>query len=66
MPSKKIRVNEYTVKSHYRTIHTRVFHLICSYCHDAVERESYATSCPKYGNQCNGVAGKCKRFEKKS
>ncbi|WP_013334887.1 hypothetical protein [Gloeothece verrucosa] len=66
MPSKKVFVKEYTIRAHYRTIHTRVFHLICSHCHDAVKRETYANSCPKYGNQCNGVAAKCKRCENKS
>ncbi|WP_071819378.1 hypothetical protein [Gloeothece citriformis] len=65
MPSKKVYVKEYTIKAHYRTIHTRIFQLVCSFCHDACERETYATTCPKYGNQCNGVASKCLRLKKK-
>ena len=62
MPSKKVHVREYTVRAHDRTIHTRVYKLVCSFCLSECERETYATACPKYGNQCGGVVKKCKRF----
>ena len=64
MPSKKVHVGEYTVRAHTRTIHTRVYKLVCSFCHDPCERETYATTCPKYGNKCGSVAKKCKRLLK--
>ena len=64
MASKKIQVKEYTVRAHEREIHTRTFKLVCSFCNEACERETYATSCPKYGDQCNSVKKKCKRFLK--
>lgn len=64
MASKKIRVKEYTVRAHERTMRTRVFKFVCHHCLDSVERETYAVSCPKYGNQCNGVERKCKRLKK--
>jgi len=62
MPSKKIRVREYTVRAHERTIHTRKFKFICSFCNETCERETYATACPMYGNACDGVKGKCLRL----
>jgi hypothetical protein len=65
MESKKIQVREYTVRAHTRTIHTREYQLICQFCYEEAERESYATCCPKYGNKCGGVEKKCKRFQKK-
>ncbi len=65
MPSKKIRVKEYTVRAHSRTIQTRVFKFVCHHCLESVERETYAVSCPKYGNQCNGVVRNCLLFRKK-
>jgi Zn finger protein HypA/HybF involved in hydrogenase expression len=61
MPSKKVYVRQYTVKAHTRDIHTRVYKFICQHCRAAVERETYATCCPKYGNECNGVEKKCLR-----
>ncbi|ACK68408.1 hypothetical protein PCC8801_4495 (plasmid) [Rippkaea orientalis PCC 8801] len=64
MPRKKVYVREYTVRAHEREISTRVFKLVCSFCHDSCERETYATTCPKYGEQCKGVKKKCKRFAK--
>jgi hypothetical protein len=64
MPSKKVYVREYTVRAHKRVIHTRTYQLVCEFCHDDCERETYATTCPKYGNQCGGVTRKCKRFLK--
>lgn len=63
MPSKKIHVREYTVRAHDRTIHTRTFKFICSFCNETCERETYATACPKYGNQCGGAYRKCLRFQ---
>ncbi len=65
MAQKTIRVKEYTVRAHERTIRTRVFKLICSHCNEACERETFATTCPKYGDQCHGVKSKCHRFEAK-
>ena len=64
MPSKKIKVKEYTVRAHEREIYTRTFKLVCSHCYDPCERTTYATTCPKYGNQCNDNKKKCKRFKK--
>jgi hypothetical protein len=61
MSSKLVHVKEYLVRAHTRTIHTRVYKFICHYCHDEVERETYATACPLYGNKCNGIASKCNR-----
>jgi len=61
MPSKQVRIREYTVRAHTRAIQTRIFKFICQYCRAAVERETYATCCPKYGNQCNGIESKCLR-----
>lgn len=63
MPSKKIHVKEYVVRAHDRTIHTRIYKFVCSYCQETTERETYATCCPKYGNKCNGVASKCNRVK---
>jgi hypothetical protein len=63
MSSKKVHVKQYTVKAHTRVIHTRVYKFLCSYCLNEVERETYATCCPKYGNKCQGVASKCNRIE---
>jgi hypothetical protein len=62
MASKKVKVKEYTVRSHEREIHTRTFKFLCSHCHEACQRTTYATACPKYGNQCGGVKKKCLRF----
>ncbi len=61
MPSKKVYVKPYTVKGHYRTIRTRNFKFICSFCDEKVERESYATACPRYGNRCQGKKQNCLR-----
>ncbi|NJK48809.1 hypothetical protein HC931_12070 [Candidatus Gracilibacteria bacterium] len=61
MSSKIVHVKEYTVRAHTRTIHTRVYKFICLHCHDEVERETYATACPRYGNKCQGIASKCLR-----
>ncbi|NEQ82044.1 MAG: hypothetical protein F6K26_17855 [Moorea sp. SIO2I5] len=58
MPSKEVFVREYKVRAHRRTIHTRVYKFICHYCNTPVERETYATCCPKYGNCCKEVARK--------
>ena len=66
MPSKKIQVKEYTVRAHEREIHTRRFKFLCSFCHEPCSRETYATTCPKYGNQCGGVKQKCPRFDSKN
>ncbi len=64
MASKKIQVKEYTVRAHEREIYTRIFKFVCSFCNEACERETYATSCPKYGDHCKGNKKKCKRFKK--
>ncbi|MDV3002688.1 MAG: hypothetical protein N5P05_004343 (plasmid) [Chroococcopsis gigantea SAG 12.99] len=61
MPSKKIKVREYTVRAHERIIHTRTFKLVCSFCDAECERETYATACPQYGNKCGGIKSKCLR-----
>jgi cytochrome c5 len=61
MPSKEVYVREYKVKAHKRIIHTRVYNFICQACHAAVQRETYCTGCPKYGNKCNGVESNCLR-----
>ncbi|PSF30603.1 hypothetical protein C7H19_23575 [Aphanothece hegewaldii CCALA 016] len=61
MASKKIQVRSYTVKAHDRLIHTRSFKFICSFCNATCSRETYATACPKYGNECDGVKSKCLR-----
>ena len=66
MPSKKVKVKEHTVRAHEREIHTRKFKLVCSYCYDPCERTTYATACPKYGNQCGGVKQKCPRYDYKN
>ncbi|NJL82105.1 MAG: hypothetical protein HC890_02385 [Chloroflexaceae bacterium] len=63
MESKKIHVKEYTVKAHERTIYTREFKFICSFCNESVTRVTYATSCPKYGLACKGVKSRCQRFK---
>ncbi|NEO30128.1 MAG: hypothetical protein F6K36_06740 [Symploca sp. SIO3C6] len=63
MPSKDVYVREYTVRAHKRKIHTRVYKFICHFCNSPVERETYATCCPKYGNNCQGVASKCLRLQ---
>lgn len=65
MKKKKVKVKEYTVRAHVRVIHTRKYQLICQFCHEEAERETFATNCPKYGNKCNGIEKKCKRFAKK-
>ena len=64
MPSKKVHVKSYRVKAHDRTIHTRVYKFVCVGCDQKVERETYATACPAYGNKCKGVKAKCNRFTK--
>ncbi len=61
MPSKKIYVKPYEVKGHWRTIRTRNFKFICSFCDEKVERQSYATACPRYGNRCQGKKQNCLR-----
>jgi hypothetical protein len=52
------------VKAHNRTIHTRVYKFVCQGCNKKVERESFATICPCYGNVCKGVKSKCHRYSK--
>ena len=64
MPSKKVHVRAYRVKAHDRTIHTRVYKFVCVGCDKKVERETYATVCPSYGNKCKGVKAECHRFTK--
>ena len=64
MPSKKVHVKSYRVKAHDRTIHTRVYKFVCVGCDKKVERETYATVCPAYGNKCQGVKGECSRYSK--
>ena len=66
MPSKKIYVKPYEVKGHWRTIRTRNFKFICSFCDEKVERQSYATACPRYGNRCQGKKQNCLRNEKRT
>ncbi len=61
MPSKKVYVKPYEVKGHWRTIRTRNFKFICSFCDEKVERQSYATACPRYGNRCQGKKQNCLR-----
>jgi hypothetical protein len=52
------------VKAHTRTIHTRVYKFVCVGCNKKVERETYATVCPAYGNECQGAKSKCNRVTK--
>ncbi|MDZ4878285.1 MAG: hypothetical protein CLLPBCKN_007720 [Chroococcidiopsis cubana SAG 39.79] len=51
MPSKQVFVREYTVRAHERTIHTRLFKLICQQCQQPTERESYGPR-PLYCETC--------------
>ncbi|MGF1486083.1 MAG: hypothetical protein ACFBSE_03105, partial [Prochloraceae cyanobacterium] len=58
MPSKKIYVQPYKVKGHHRIIYTRVFKFICAHCDKEAKRETYATVCPKYCDDCKNIKNK--------
>ncbi len=58
MPSKQIYVKPYYVKGHHRTIHTRTFKFICAHCDLEAERITYATTCPKYCDNCKDIKNK--------
>ncbi|PSB46853.1 hypothetical protein C7B80_11825 [Cyanosarcina cf. burmensis CCALA 770] len=51
MPSKRIHVQEYTVRAHERTIHTRLYKFICLSCSQPTERETYGSR-PLYCESC--------------
>lgn len=51
MPSKSVRVQEYTVCAHEQVIHARRYKFVCAECDQAVERESYGPR-PLYCEEC--------------
>lgn len=51
MPSKTVKVREYTVRAHERTIKTRLYKFICAQCDQMTKRESYGPR-PKYCEAC--------------
>ncbi len=58
MPSKQIYVKPYQVKGHWRTLHTRTFKFICAHCDLEATRTTYATTCPKYCDECKNLKQK--------
>ncbi|MDJ0719915.1 MAG: hypothetical protein QNJ54_37800 [Prochloraceae cyanobacterium] len=58
MPSKQIYVKPYQVKGHWRTLHTRTFKFICAHCDQESQRTTYATTCPKYCDECKNLKQK--------
>jgi hypothetical protein len=51
MPSKTVKVREYTVRAHERIIKTRLYKFICAQCDQRTTRESYGPR-PKYCETC--------------
>ena len=51
MPSKYVFVNEYTVRSHHRLIHTRTYKFICKKCKQPTVRETFGGK-PLYCDVC--------------
>ncbi|MDJ0724349.1 MAG: hypothetical protein QNJ38_04470 [Prochloraceae cyanobacterium] len=51
MPSKYVFVNEYTVRSHHRLIHTRTYKFICKRCKQPTVRETFGGK-PLYCDVC--------------
>ena len=51
MPSKYVFVNEYTVRSHHRLIHTRIYKFICKQCKQPTVRETFGGK-PLYCDVC--------------
>ena len=51
MPSKTVKVGEYTVRAHERVIKTRLYKFICAQCDRKTTRESYGPR-PKCCETC--------------
>ncbi len=64
MPSKTVKVREYTVRAHKRTIKTRIYKIVCAQCDQMTERESYGPR-PKYCEVCRPSASTTNAVKKK-
>ena len=58
LPPKKVYVHPYRVKGHYRTIYARIYKFICAHCNCESKRTTYATTCPKYCDNCKDIKHK--------
>ena len=57
MPSKTVKVREYTVRAHERVIKTRLYKFICAQCDQMTKRESYGPR-PRYCETCRPPVAK--------